>query len=144
MWVLIEKYVMSSYWKWKNLSLNSGTFFFNKYDGISLEISWALKFKIWRVSVSIKCNFLRYLNQVSYRNKQPLPFLNFLTWYKVLFLFLLISLYGYLQYTSARTSWSLIYEFYWNRHLICKFHAFAPSAKWPHFLSPFVKGYHWT
>ena len=74
-----------AYWKWKNLSLNSATFFLTKSDRISLETSW-LKFEIWRVSVSINCNFFRYLNQVSHRNNQPLPFFNFLTWYEVWYL----------------------------------------------------------
>ena len=70
------------HWKWKNLSLTSATFFLTKSDRISFETHW-LKFKIWRVSVSINCNFFRYLNQVSHRNNQPLPFFNFLTWYEV-------------------------------------------------------------
>ena len=66
-------------------TLNSATFFLTKSDRISLETSW-LKFEIWRVSVSINCNFFRYLNQVSHRNNQPLPFFNFLTWYEVWYL----------------------------------------------------------
>ena len=75
-----------AYWKWENLSLNSPTSFLTKSDRISLETSWLLKFEIWRVSVSINCNFFRYLNQVSHRNNQPLPFFNFLTWYEVWYL----------------------------------------------------------
>ena len=75
-----------AYWKWKNLSLNSTTFFLTKSDRISLETSWLLRFEIWCVSVSINCNFFRYLNQVSHRNNQPLPFFNFLTWYEVWYL----------------------------------------------------------
>ena len=76
-------------------TLNSATFFLTKSDRISLETSW-LKFEIWRVSVSINCNFFRYLNQVSHRNNQPLPFFNF--WHGVKFgVFLPISFYGYLR-----------------------------------------------
>ena len=61
------------------------TFFLTKSDRISLETSW-FKFEIWRVSVRMNCNFFRYLNQVSHRNNQPLPFFNFLTWYEVWYL----------------------------------------------------------
>ena len=64
-------------------TFNSATFFLTKSDRISLETSWLLKFDISRVSVSINCNFFRYLREVSHRNNQPLPFFNFLTWYEV-------------------------------------------------------------
>ena len=84
-----------AYWRWKNLSLSLATLSLTKSDRISLETLW-LKFEIWRVAVSINCNFFRYLNQVSHRNNQSLPFFNFLTWYEVWF-FLPISLYEYLQ-----------------------------------------------
>ena len=67
-------------------TLNSATFFLNKSDRISLEISWLLKFDIWRVSISINCNFFRYVNQVSHRNNQSFPFFKFLTWYEVCYL----------------------------------------------------------
>ena len=134
-----------AYWKWKNLSLNSATFFLTKSDRISLETSW-LKFEIWRVSVSINCNFFRYLNQVSHRNNQPLPFFNFLTWYEAWYLSsdiipLRISM-NILR--SGKTSWSLTHELYWKWYLICKLHTFFPWTKLCHLLSPFVKGYHWT
>ena len=131
-----------AYWKSKNLSLNSATFFLTKSYWISLETSWLLKFEIWCVSISINCNFSWYLNQVSHRNNQPLPFFNFLTWS-------LVSFFQYpstdiYQYPSDKTSWSLTHELYSKWYLICKLHTFFPWAKWCYLLSPFVKCYHWT
>ena len=122
-------------------TLNSATFFLTKSDRISLETSWLLKFEIWRVSISINCNFFRYFNQVSHKNNQPLPFFNFLTWYEVWNLSSNISLY---EYPSGKTSWSLTHELYKKWYLICKLLTFFPWAKWWHLLSVFVKGYHWT
>ena len=97
MWVLIKKtevilalnnYLMPPYTfpelhTGNRKTLNSATFFLTKSDRISLETSWLLKFEISRVSVSINCNFFRYVNQLSHRNNQPFPFLKFLTWYEV-------------------------------------------------------------
>ena len=60
--------------------------FLTKSERISLETSWLLKFEIWRFSVSINYNCFRYLNQVSHRNNQPLPFFNILTCYEVWYL----------------------------------------------------------
>ena len=57
--------------------------FLARSDKISLETSCLLKFEILGVSVRINCNFFSYLNLMSHRNNQPLPFFNFLTWYKV-------------------------------------------------------------
>ena len=48
-------------------ALNSATFFLTKYDRIYLETSWLLKFEISGVSVSINCNFFRYVNQVPHK-----------------------------------------------------------------------------
>ena len=71
------------YWKSENLSLNSAISFLTRSHRISLETYQLLKFEILRVSISINCNFSKYINQVSHRNNQPLPFFNFLTWYEV-------------------------------------------------------------
>ena len=94
-----------AYWKWENLSLNSPTSFLTKSDRISLETSWLLKFEIWRVSVSINCNFSRYLHQLSHTNNQPIFQLPDMVWS-------LISLFGYpstdiYEYPSGRRSWFL-------------------------------------
>ena len=72
-----------------------------------LETSW-LKFEIWHVSVSINCNFFRYLNQLSNRNNQPLSFST--SWHGMVWN--LVSFFRYpstdiYEYHSGRTSWSL-------------------------------------
>ena len=100
MWVLIKKtevilalnnYLMPPYTfpelhTGNGKTLNSATFFLTKCDRISLRTSWFLTFEMWRVPVSINCNFFRCVNQVPHRNSQPLPFFNFLTWYEVFYL----------------------------------------------------------
>ena len=88
-----------------NLSLNSASSFLTKSDRIFLETSWLLKFEIWRVSVSINCNFSRYLHQLSHTNNQPIFQLPDMVWS-------LISLFGYpstdiYEYPSGRRSWFL-------------------------------------
>ena len=67
-------------------TLNLATFFLTKSYRISSETPSLLKFEIWCVSVSINCNFFRYVNQVSHRNNQPFPFFKFLAWYEVCYL----------------------------------------------------------
>ena len=101
MWVLIKKcnfsteyYLMPTYLfpelhtgNGKTyLSINSATFFLTKSGRISLETSWLLKFEICHICIGINCNFFRYLNQVSHRKNQPLPFFSFLAWYEVWYL----------------------------------------------------------
>ena len=157
-WVLIKRNVISAldnylmppytfpefaYWKWKNLSLNSAIFFLTKSDRISLETSWVLKFEIWRVSVSINCNFLRLLNQVSHRNNQLLPFLKFLTWYEAWYLSSDITLW---ISTNLPLTDQVIFDTWIILKMISNLQTthFLPWAKWCHLLSPFVKGYHWT
>ena len=81
MWVLIKKnvilplnnylmppYIFPELHTGNGKTLNSATFFLSKSDTISLETSWLLRFEIWSISVSINCNFFRYVNQVSHRN----------------------------------------------------------------------------
>ena len=80
------EYLWNALWSISKVSYlpsNSATSFLIEFDGNSLETSSLLKFELWRVSVSINCNFSRYLDQVSHSNNQPLPFFNFLTWYEV-------------------------------------------------------------
>ena len=107
-----------AYWKWKSISLNSATSFLTKSDRISLETSWLLKFEIWHVSVNINCNICRYLNQVSHRNNQPLPFST--SWHGMKFgIFLPISLYGYLR-ISLRQNKLIFDTINWTTWIILK------------------------
>ena len=121
----------------ENLSLNSAKFDLTKSDRISLETSWFLKFEIWRVAVTISCNFFRYLSQVSHRNNQPLSFFNFLTWYEVWHLSSDIPL-------RISTNISLPEQVdFWHKSYtkndICKLHLF-PLSQMMSFVVSFCQG----
>ena len=114
-----------------NLSLNSASSFLTKSDRIFLETSWLLKFEIWRVSVSINCNFSRYLHQPTVTYKQSADFST--SWHGMKFdIPLRISLYGYLRISLWQKK--LIFDtINWATWVIpkmiqvCKLHTFSPE-----------------